>query len=109
MINHTANSMSGQPTRQSYSHLRPLGRAGLKSVIKAVACGSLFILLMLALASGSSRSALAQSGGPIFAFPIPLGSSARTYSVATGDLNGDGALDLVLGNADQPRQGYLND
>ena len=36
----------------------------------------------------------------------PLGNP--TTSVALGDLDGDGGLDLVLGNFDQPSQVYLN-
>ena len=37
-----------------------------------------------------------------------VGGIEDTHSVALGDLNGDGRLDVVAGNYDQPSQVYLN-
>ncbi|HET9222396.1 MAG TPA: VCBS repeat-containing protein, partial [Roseiflexaceae bacterium] len=46
---------------------------------------------------------------PSFRFPTQLpGTGRSTYGVAPGDLNGDGALDIVLGNNGQRSQVLLN-
>jgi hypothetical protein len=49
------------------------------------------------------------STAPSFGFPNQLpGTGRSTYGVAPGDLNGDGALDLVIGNNGQRSQVLLN-
>ncbi len=42
----------------------------------------------------------ANDGSGAFGDPIELGGSDRTSSVVTGDFNGDGALDIFVGNED---------
>ena len=93
---------------------------GHHSVYLAVTClrwlARLFlVILCLWLLSASSRSLQAAppfQTVPIVAFnPIPGWSSPSndaTWSVAWGDMNGDGALDLAVSNANAPSEVYLN-
>src|SRR6266511_219574 len=65
-------------------------------------------LLMLTLAFPIAPAAMpTYAADPVFAFPALL-SRSDTFGVGMGDLNGDGALDLVLGNDGQPSQVYFN-
>ena len=111
MTNRADNSISDQRMNPSLLHLRLRRLAGLKLLLKVTGvCSLIIVLTFAALASASSRRAAAQSGDPVFDLPAYLpGSGNATSSVAVGDLNGDGALDLVLGNFAQPSQVYLND
>ena len=54
---------------------------------------------------------VAQAAVPLFKPPLylNLNNLISTSSVALGDLNGDGSLDILLGNYNQPSQVYLND
>src|SRR5262245_56940221 len=67
------------------------------------------LLILVALLPAARLATTAYAADPIFGFPAFLpGSGNRTADVAVGDLNGDGALDLVLGNYNQLSQVYLN-
>jgi hypothetical protein len=60
--------------------------------------------------SGNLSRVYLNGGAGNFAAPMVLPSSGGdTSGVVVGDLNGDGALDLVLANWSQPSQIYLND
>ena len=41
-------------------------------------------------------------------FPVPCSQKAKTRSIALGDVNGDGYLDLVCGNDGESTKLYLN-
>jgi hypothetical protein len=63
------------------------------------------------LTTGGRRSTLYLNGGGLLQ-PSPVWSSgltSKTTSVALGDVDGDGALDLVCGNNGQATTLYLND
>ena len=57
------------------------------------------------------QTAHAATGDPRFKPPLYVNwnNPMYTHSVAMGDLNADGALDLVFGNCGEPSQVYLND
>ena len=46
--------------------------------------------------------------GTFTTVPLRPGSDT-THSIAVGDMDGDGDLDIVDGNCDQPNVVYLND
>src|SRR5262249_31645388 len=74
--------------------------------------GIFLVLLLLATLLPAASfvappSALA-TGGPAFSSHF-FGDTAQTTSVVLGDLNGDGALDLVAGNQGSLSRIYLND
>jgi hypothetical protein len=72
---------------------------------------SLFVALLslLALIPAAPLARTARAADPTFTSAALLGNDRATRDVVVGDLNGDGALDLVLGNDGQPSQVYLND
>ncbi len=47
-------------------------------------------------------------GSGTFASPVPLGPADRTTSVAVGDIDGDGTLDIVVGNSGEQNRIYIN-
>ncbi|MBX3011890.1 MAG: VCBS repeat-containing protein [Caldilineaceae bacterium] len=66
------------------------------------------LLLLLAEAGGLGQVAKAQSGTLRFILQAMLPQADETNALAIGDLNGDGALDLVVGNMGLTYL-YLND
>jgi hypothetical protein len=53
--------------------------------------------------TGEPNMIYLNDGGGNFSTPRSFGTSSdRTFSVAVGDLNGDGHLDIVTGNGDEP-------
>jgi subtilisin-like proprotein convertase family protein len=77
-----------------------------KRLAAAAAGGTL--LLLLALAPFASPPAMAQSGAPPFRLAWSASYSANTQSVAWGDYDNDGDLDLAVGSSGQPVQLYRN-
>lgn len=76
-------------------------------------CVVLFLLIMVSIPT-ASRNAVAQSLTDSPSFPFdrrrPFGSESNfTVSVALGDMNGDGNLDIVTGRSSQQSVVYLND
>ena len=67
---------------------------------------SLLLALLLLLASGSAR---ALTGTVPLVLSWSSAESDRSYSVAWGDYDGDGDLDLAVGNEGQPNRLYRND
>ena len=58
----------------------------------------------------TQAATLISTGGPDFSTRRYFGSPRDyTFSVTVGDMNGDGALDIVGGNAGHPNVVYLND
>ena len=57
----------------------------------------LFCILFLLALNDPSSTSRAQANGPTFTFYDLGPATGGTYGVATGDLAGDGALDIVLG------------
>jgi hypothetical protein len=77
-----------------------------------VPCSSLVVivgvLLCLALGLLGFGSLVAQAYDPAFGTVHPFGNNEQVLDVTVGDLNGDGALDLVQGNHNQ-NYVFLND
>src|SRR5437867_2242779 len=68
---------------------------------------SILVIAAAIPASPQVAAAQTQANSPTFVLSSFLNGNAS--DVAVGDLNGDGALDLVLGNYGAPSQVYLND
>ncbi|MBX0329343.1 VCBS repeat-containing protein [Oscillochloris sp. ZM17-4] len=71
-------------------------------------------VIAVALLPGLPGGPVARAATPAISFKPPTyldpnAASFHTNALATGDLNGDGSLDLVVGNTGQPSQVYLND
>ena len=96
----------------------PLGSSGYLSPTISVAVGDLNGDGALDLVVGNSKQAsvvyLNDSGAPggtmgAFSSAIPFGNLETFEDVALGDLNGDGALDIVVGDDGGQNRIYLND
>ena len=61
-------------------------------------------------ASSNSPSTVSLgNGNNTFAAPVPVHIDRNTRAAVTGDMNGDGLLDLIVGNETQRNIVYLND
>ncbi|MFZ4656071.1 MAG: FG-GAP repeat domain-containing protein [Caldilineaceae bacterium] len=69
----------------------------------------LLILLLTVLSAVVLTAHPAHAAEPTFSQTMSFGRFEHTFSVAVGDFNGDGLLDIVQGNSLEPSYVYLND
>jgi len=76
--------------------LLPVSRARISPRVARASLPVLMLLIWLPLLGGAAESGV---GSPLFGMWARYDTGATPWSVATGDLNGDGRLDLVTANS----------